>query len=278
MIYSKHTEYLARKYGKSLPHALIVAGESGLGVVSAAIDIAREYSGREPVVIHPKIKTGGKAVEDPSGTILIDDIRYIQGLSRGKSGSALVFVLDTGQKPMTTPAQNAFLKLLEEPADNTHFILACHDLASLLPTVLSRAQRIDMTRISDTQTNQLAGELAGGDQLFARQLSFIARGRPALMKSLVDTPEKFDHSVKIMEDAKLLVSGSKYDKLVVVNSYKDNRTDSLQLAEYAGYLYESLIKREPSSANVEHLDAYLGLRSRIASGGNVRIQLMSAVI
>ncbi len=42
------------------------------------------------------------------------------------------------------PAQNAFLKLLEEPPDNTQFILTTINVYSLLPTIISRAKVIKL--------------------------------------------------------------------------------------------------------------------------------------
>lgn len=50
---------------------------------------------------------------------------------------------------LTIPAQNALLKLLEEPPGNTHFYLTCSSASSLLPTIRSRAQLVSLTA-SDT--------------------------------------------------------------------------------------------------------------------------------
>jgi hypothetical protein len=45
-----------------------------------------------------------------------------------------------GAERMTVPAQNAFLKLLEEPTANTVLVLATSNPYQLLPTLLSRSQ------------------------------------------------------------------------------------------------------------------------------------------
>lgn len=56
---------------------------------------------------------------------------------------------------MTTPAQNALLKLLEEPPVNTSFYLTCQSASMLLPTVRSRCQTISLTLHSPLYTSHL---------------------------------------------------------------------------------------------------------------------------
>lgn len=46
---------------------------------------------------------------------------------------------------MTTPAQNALLKMLEEPPHNTTFYLTCQASSMLLPTIRSRAKTESLT-------------------------------------------------------------------------------------------------------------------------------------
>ena len=50
---------------------------------------------------------------------------------------------------MTVQAQNALLKILEEPPTGAVFFLLCENRAALLPTVLSRVQRLNMEQFSD---------------------------------------------------------------------------------------------------------------------------------
>ncbi len=50
---------------------------------------------------------------------------------------------------MTVQAQNALLKILEEPPEGAVFFLLCENRAALLPTVLSRVQRLTMESFPD---------------------------------------------------------------------------------------------------------------------------------
>jgi len=50
---------------------------------------------------------------------------------------------------MTVQSQNALLKILEEPPESARFFLLCENRAALLPTVLSRVQRLTLEAFSD---------------------------------------------------------------------------------------------------------------------------------
>jgi DNA polymerase III gamma/tau subunit len=53
--------------------------------------------------------------------------------------SVKVYILSDADKRLKPEAQNAFLKTLEEPVQNTLFLLTAENFKALLPTVLSRA-------------------------------------------------------------------------------------------------------------------------------------------
>ena len=80
----------------------------------------------------------------------IDDIRDL--VSRVKYspilGNYKVYIIDEVHM-MTNEAFNALLKTLEEPPANTVFILATTEPYKLMPTILSRVQRYDFTKVSD---------------------------------------------------------------------------------------------------------------------------------
>lgn len=79
----------------------------------------------------------------------IDDIRDI--ISKVKyspiKGKYKVYIIDEVHM-MTTEAFNALLKTLEEPPSHVVFILATTEPHKLMPTILSRVQRYDFTKIS----------------------------------------------------------------------------------------------------------------------------------
>lgn len=74
---------------------------------------------------------------------LIEKVKYATILGRYK-----VYIID--EVHMLTPeAFNALLKTLEEPPEHVIFILATTEPHKVLPTILSRCQRYDFTKVAD---------------------------------------------------------------------------------------------------------------------------------
>lgn len=73
----------------------------------------------------------------------INDARMVKDLQSEKTDSACVFILSFSV--INHEAQNALLKVLEEPASNTHFFLLYPNVKQLLPTLQSRLEELELT-------------------------------------------------------------------------------------------------------------------------------------
>lgn len=69
-------------------------------------------------------------------------------------GHAKVFILRRAEE-LNVSAANALLKTLEEPGDKTHFILLSSQPEALLPTILSRTQRVRFAPLPDDVVTEL---------------------------------------------------------------------------------------------------------------------------
>lgn len=80
------------------------------------------------------------------GSIGISEIRLLQKniFLKPLRGTTKACIIKNAEK-LTVEAQNALLKILEEPPDNTLIILAANDTNAFLPTVLSRCTIIRET-------------------------------------------------------------------------------------------------------------------------------------
>ena len=74
---------------------------------------------------------------------LIDKVKYGTILGKYK-----VYIIDEVHM-MTAGAFNALLKTLEEPPEHVVFVLATTEPHKILPTILSRCQRYDFSKVSD---------------------------------------------------------------------------------------------------------------------------------
>jgi DNA polymerase III delta prime subunit len=60
---------------------------------------------------------------------------------------------------LTIPAQNALLKMLEEPPELTRFYLSCQSPAMLLPTIRSRTKVITLEKIENNENPSILADL-----------------------------------------------------------------------------------------------------------------------
>ena len=87
----------------------------------------------------------------------VEDIRDLIDRSRlaPMQGKHKVYIIDEVHQ-LSSAASSALLKTLEEPPKNVIFILATTDPQKLLPTIISRCQRFDFTKV---KTNQIRDHL-----------------------------------------------------------------------------------------------------------------------
>ena len=120
--------------------------EEGLGHQCNRCDNCKEITeGTHPDVIEidAASNNGVEQVRD-----LIDKVNYLP-----LKGKYKVYIIDEVHM-MTTSAFNALLKTLEEPPAHVVFILATTEPHNIIPTILSRCQRYDFTRVSDADIKE----------------------------------------------------------------------------------------------------------------------------
>ncbi len=279
VLHPSSRELIERLINK-MPQALILTGASGLGVTAVAKAIAREL-GSAQLIIEPKRRLeGGKklVVDHEKGSIIIEDIRELYTLTRAKNTTTQVYVFDFDGRIMTHQAQNAFLKLLEEPRDNVHFILATDRPDTLLPTILSRSQRIDLRKISSRQTALLLDTLKLTDATKRARITFAASGLPATIASLVMSEALYEKRVGIMQDAKTLISGESFDKLAVIHKYKDDRAGSVMLIDDVNLQLETVLRKSADVKLADQIATHLRTREKIIANGNIRLHLAADML
>lgn len=129
------------------PHALLLEGEAGSGRKTLAKILARAAvcrgGGERPCGVcdacrkseHPDITLYG----GESGTLSVDAVRAMRQEAYVLPNEAAyrVMILADAQT-MTPQAQNALLKILEEPPRHVIFILTCENRTQMLETIRSR--------------------------------------------------------------------------------------------------------------------------------------------
>lgn len=273
LIYNSETAPLIERTIDTLPHALLLEGVTGVGLGSIAAAIAwRDLAGRiQSTNVDGHIDTSSK------GIIRVPQIRELIDHTKGKTTRRQVYIIDEADK-MNAQAQNAFLKLLEEPAPNIHFILTAHAPHKLLPTVLSRVQRVPVRPVSVDDSKALIRKLGVTDARKTQQLLFLANGRPAEISRLVADEAAFAERAALMGDARTFIQGRQYDRTLVAMRYAGDRAKAMQLLDLAQSIITYTLASNPSRELVAVADRLTATYERIAANGNIRLQLMNFVV
>lgn len=153
--YQKQWQFLKRsvELGK-LAHALLFYGQEEIGKKDLAMEFARFFIGQTnpPDFV---------LVEPENNIIQISQIRsLINKLSFKPYLADYKLALIDKAELMNKEAQNCFLKFLEEPSDKTYLILITAYPSMLLPTILSRVQKIRFYSDKDKKLDdQLVSDL-----------------------------------------------------------------------------------------------------------------------
>lgn len=256
-----------RSYNENLPQGLLLTGVEGVGLGS----LARSFTGKYALhaVIEPRLLTKTSTIPK----IGIDRIRELYLASRGKQAEPSAIIIDDADR-MTENAQNAFLKLLEEPAVNLHFILTTHSPEKLLPTVLSRLQTLYIRPISEQQSVDLVTTLPGLDEVKRRQLLFIANGLPAELYRLAHDSGYFTTRSSRIKLAKELAEGASWQRLATLFRVSPTREEAIALIKQLIALLE--ISPEPSK--MRRVKKLLLTLEHLEKGGNIRLQLTAGVL
>jgi DNA polymerase-3 subunit delta' len=154
-----------------LPHAVLLAGPSGVGKRSAAAWIARQRLGKgveSDLPAHPPERPEHPDLRwiippEDKLTIGIEQIRELVadlGLTSFE-GAGKVAVIEPANA-MTNNAANSLLKTLEEPPGDTLLILIADRVGRLPATIFSRCQRIDFAPPKEADALRWLNRLQAG--------------------------------------------------------------------------------------------------------------------
>ena len=157
-------QFFAKAKSGSYSHAYIVDGSDGIGKYDFAIECARAIVCSEhnkPCGYctnckkvqsgnHPDIQVVGR-----EKNASIDDVRRLisRAALKPNDSEKQVFIICNASK-LRPEAQNALLKLFEEPPASVVIFLLAESRSSLLPTVLSRGQRVHLDGLCDNEIEE----------------------------------------------------------------------------------------------------------------------------
>jgi DNA polymerase-3 subunit delta' len=150
-----------------------------------------------------------------------------------RQGAQRVVIIQSAQR-MTSAAQNALLKLIEEPPADTILLLIMDNKESVLRTIASRCQVVYVRPVTDTQIAEYG----------YAEITEIARGRAGLVMDVVKQPELKEVYGEVMDQAKQILAANPFERLAIV--------DSLASHKHKDEIIESLANEVSRTARTEN--------------------------
>jgi len=199
---STFASYAQRRASGRLPHALLIGSQPGLGGAAFARILAGSLMCHRPKAdFHacgncPGCLTYANASHPDFREIIalekrvsigIDQIRALSlDMSMTPQSGPIQVALIAHAEQMTHAAANALLKTLEEPAPSTVLLLQTEQPGKLIPTILSRCQRLNLTAPARAEALAwLSAESSGAPALRESALD-LALGAPELALQMID--------------------------------------------------------------------------------------------
>lgn len=214
---------------KTMPHAVIFAGPQGIGKTTFAFRIARyllkhglespednfDIDAQDPVF--RRVASGGHAdlltierpMDEKKGTrkasVDVETVRKIAPFLRMKSSSGgwRIVIIDDADT-MNRNAQNALLKILEEPPEKVLIILSAHRLGAFIPTIRSRTHVIPFMPLEqDTVVQLLQREYQDQSQSALETVASMAEGSVGKAMEILE-----DGGVETLSDLSTLLEAA----------------------------------------------------------------------
>ncbi len=237
---------------RSFPHAVIFSGAEGSGKKTfaelSAMAIACENENKPcgECAACRKIKQGicpdiiNVGLRNDKKSIGVEAVRQIQEsvYSIPNDLSVKIYIISDADK-MTSQAQNALLKLFEEPPKGVYFFLLCSTAAELLPTVRSRAPELRTEVFGEEKLDMLltdnfdaAVQLKKGTPDAFRRLLHLSGGSYGMAKKLISQGNaKVLCSFADTEQVLHLLAGSDRSELLIkMNRLSSSRDELTVLA------------------------------------------------
>jgi DNA polymerase-3 subunit delta' len=175
-------------------------------------------------------------------------------------GRAKVFIVRRAEE-LSQSAANALLKTLEEPGPRTHFILLSSQPEALLPTILSRTQRIRFAPLPDDVVTELL-TAQGVEGARAKEITRLANGSVEAGVLLAD-PDESEMRDQFVASALAATSSPTIEQVLALA--ESAKKDKDRLPSNIAALAAALATRAGEAARAGSPDAEaLAIRGRFA--------------
>ena len=199
--------------------------------------MAKEKDELDLIIIEPEIeeKKGIKKEKD----IKIEKIKEARKdlILYPYNGKKKILIVNDAHK-MTVSAQNALLKILEEPNETSIIILITHNDSEILPTIKSRCQKIKFFLADAEEMGKISGDSRNNN------LIDFAMGRPGLALKMKENKEELNLKKKDFEELIKFSSAGINERLNLAEKMSANVAEAVKKFEFWTWIIRrEIIKR-----------------------------------
>ena len=273
-----------------LPHALLIAGDSQVGKRTLALALASAINcgqpdrpcgrcrscsmiahGTHPDVRLVEAESGERSRE---GALKIEQIRDVQRFaSLAPMESPFKVIILREFERATLPAANALLKTLEEPPPQVRLVLTSARPDSLLPTIVSRCQTIQLRPLPLAQIREALVDRWLASQQQADLLARLSQGRIGWAIQRLTDGEVWEDRTRRLVEARRLPGQTAVDRLAYAEALSRKASD-LQptLAAWTSWWRDVLLVQHGCAAHVTNIDLVteIDMAARQYSAAEVR--------
>ncbi|HYE22396.1 MAG TPA: AAA family ATPase [Verrucomicrobiae bacterium] len=211
-------------------------------------------------------------------TIKIDQVRQLVYKLNLKPYLAKhkIAVIDQADS-MTTESANAMLKSMEEPKPYTVIILIASNAQRLLPTILSRTQKITFGFVPESEYESLFPESISDTQKGIIQK--FASGRPGLVKKLLADPDSLEQLQNIDRQYQTYMKNDLVDRIKLASLLSEAESPEIKstLQYWLSSLEKDLLNR-PQAEVVKKLTLVSKARLMLESNVNCKLLLTQLML
>lgn len=273
-----HHETLAavEAYLRKPTQGLLLVGNSGNGKTVMVRQLAAELLGitAEKLEQHPYVKI----LQPLDGKITIEQVRslttFVQlAVPSSHEVARLLCIYDADA--MTREAQNALLKLLEEPPEQTMIILTSSSPRQLLPTIRSRLQTLRVQLPDEAQIVEYF--VQQGHATDAVKKAFVvANGSVAVLKT---TLEQQDEAETMLDAVKRVFAADTFTRLALVET---ELKDKVKARAFVDALVVTASASLPGAKQIgrwqQILQAAVTAQKALAQNGNQKLVLTELML
>lgn len=277
----------------AISHAYLLVGPRRVGKGTLAVNFAQALNcdGSEPPcgqcrscqrILEGKCADVAHLGLDSRTEIGIDDIRGLQRLASlpPYEGKYKVFIIDDAEY-LSTEAANSLLKILEEPPPGVVWLLLAAEEERLLPTVVSRCQRLDVKPVPSEGVQEMLVNHYGVDAGIATLLARLCHGCPGWALSALANDDVLEQRSQRIARVISLLTASLEQRFAyaqeVAGQFSRKRSDGREVLEtwldwwhdlmlvkggckdaVTNADYETAIQEQAGRLSIDEIEVFLG--------------------